>query len=111
MVLGRGKFEDCLVAAMREYDRGASFARVTVCPLDKDQERFCIEKGLTEKEYENHRNPFYEDPMFKEINGAMRYENQLGIPAISFLLDSKTPEEYEQKISDYTDNKRMEIKS
>ena len=96
VVLHRGGFADCLLAAMREFNRGAKFASVSafVDKANKVDVESCVAVGMILQSDE----PSKVDPLMAEIPWAFNLQNQVGIPAVGYLANSKTLEEYKAKV-------------
>jgi hypothetical protein len=92
-VLARGSFEQCLDAALEEHARGASFSTVVTYPETVAQAAYARQKGLSLEAKESKA-----DPMFALVGDAMHLQDQFGVPATTYLLQSKTPEEYKAKV-------------
>lgn len=92
-VLCRGSFEECLDAALEEHGRGASFSEVLTFPETIAQALYAQSKGLSVEDMEPKA-----DPMHALVGDAMRLQEQFGVPATTYLLQSKTPEEYKAKV-------------
>lgn len=92
-VLARGSAEECLDAALREHNRGAAFSSVVFYPETVADAACAREKGLALEDAEPKM-----DPMFALVGDAMHLMQQFGVPATSYLMESKTPEEYKAKV-------------
>lgn len=110
VVLCRGSLVECLRAAKQEYDRGALGASVVARFPDKpgwasdksptesaeDFARLCAEAGYTR---EDELPPAsWHTPLHDLVNDAMQYERHGLAPAVGFLANSKTVEEYKAKL-------------
>lgn len=95
VVLGRGSFENCLEAAMREFNRGAAFAEVKVTsPRELSQEQACRAAGLVPEDEVQAET----DPKFAEVGNALWYERHFGIPATHFLIQARDMDEYKAMV-------------
>jgi hypothetical protein len=99
VVLCRGSFEDCVRAAKAEHDRGAKGSVVRVRNVPADQIALVESLGFVawSENAEKAHVATFRDARYDEINGAMAYERQLGCPAVGFLANSATLEEYNAK--------------
>lgn len=104
---GRSGFESCLRAGIEEHKRGALGATFVVYLEEgiadfsvEEQAAICEAAGLAphSREIEEEHDRTFRDARFEEINSAMRYESQLGAPAVGFLANSATVEEYRAKL-------------
>lgn len=113
VVLARGALAECLRAAKAEYDRGALGAEVVATysaatPGDQvtppvsaaDFERLCVEAGY-EVAPSAGTLPSWWTPLHDKVGEAISWEKHGLGPAVSFLVSSKTVEEYEAKLSAY----------
>ena len=116
-VLARGSLVEALSAAKHEYDRGALGASVrTSYPTEKDhssdkapsetQEDFaklCEEAGYTldtsEGFYEEKQRASWWTPLHDKVNDAMNYERHGLAPAVAFLIQASSVEDYEAKLN------------
>lgn len=109
IVLGRGNdFEAVLGSALREYNRGALGAEVWVNVYTDEEAAICEKAGLSIRSDETmaaHRATWYTD-LHGEVNQAMRYEQQLGVPATGFLANSKSLVEYQAKVEEFLAERR-----
>jgi uncharacterized protein YraI len=98
-------FKDCVRAALREQARGALGAEVIVTCEDTpdmsaaEQAAFCASVGLSpySDAARAAHDATWRDARFEEINTAFSLERQVGIPAVGFLANSATIEEYTAK--------------
>lgn len=99
-VLARGSFEDCLRAAQREYDRGAKGASVVVETPTEAECAIAAGEGFApySKEIEEEHLATWKDARYAEVNEAFRYQRYFGVPAVGFLANSATVEEYKAKV-------------
>jgi hypothetical protein len=98
--LARGSFRDCVLAAKREFDRGALGATVLVAGVPEEETEWLAGLGFVphnEEIAEAHYRSFA-DARYQEINHARYLERSLGAPAIGLLANSKTVEEYRAKL-------------
>lgn len=110
-VLCRGSLASCLDAAKREYDRGALGSEVVArYPTKKDFSddhdpsetaeefaRLCVAAGYGEDLGEKGR-PSWWTPLHDRVSDALWMERHGLAPAVGFLANSKTVEEYEAKL-------------
>jgi hypothetical protein len=121
-VLCRGTLAECLRAAKREHDRGALGSSVKATypkePLvssdhkpeetPADFARLCAEAGYTR---EDELPPeTWRTPLHKLVNDAMQYERHGLAPAVGFLANSKTAEEYQAKLDSHFAARRQSRK-
>jgi hypothetical protein len=99
-VLARGSFRECLRAAKREYERGAKGSTVLVDPRDWEQEKEALEAGFQpySEEIAKAHSKSYQDARFEEVTNAFWYEKHFGVPAVAYLANSATVEEYKAKV-------------
>jgi hypothetical protein len=102
VVLSRGSSEiqPALDAALREYNRGALGAEVIVDARNEAEAEACIKAGLvpySEAARAAHDATWRTD-LHNEVNDAMELERQVGIPAVGFLANSATMDEYKGKV-------------
>lgn len=93
--IGRGSLAECLEAAKREYDRGALGASASLTVESDEDAATCIAAGF--KEGKDDTSSWF-GPMHAEVWSAKRYTEQCGVSATSFLANSKTVEEYKEKL-------------
>lgn len=107
-VLARGGLESCLKAAKAEYDRGALGASVAVTVDNEADAALCQAMGFLpwSKEIEAAHDATWRTELHGEVNMALRYEQQVGIPATGFLANSKTMAEYKAKIDAFSAERR-----
>jgi hypothetical protein len=122
IVIARGRLVDCLRTGKAEYDRGALGAEVMVrypkpsnVPGDHEPSetveefaKLCAEEGYTN---ENELSPEAHDatwrtPLHALVNDAMSYQRYGLAPAVGFLANSKTVEEYEAKLKAHFDERK-----
>lgn len=99
-VLARGSLEQCLRAALAEYARGAKGCEVS-CTVTTDEDAAIVEgAGLVpwSKEIEAAHYATWKDARFDKVTEAMSYEKHGLAPAVGFLANSRTAEEYEAKM-------------
>ncbi len=98
--LARGSVQDCLRAGADEYRRGAKGCTVVAGNVPDEALEFATSLGYVEysDEIRDAHNATWRDARFAEVNSAMRYERQLGCPAVGFLANSATLEEYQAKV-------------
>ena len=97
VVLARGTLVDCLAAAKREYDRGALGAAVVVTGLTAPEQVAAAAAlgfeaytpAISQAWYES-----WADARYAEIEFAMRWEAQFGVPAVALLLQARDVAEY-----------------
>ena len=115
-VLRRGCLADCLRAAKDEYDRGAPGDSVGThyptrthsgrMPSEsaEDFKRLCVEAGYvvgpSGGEVLSWRTPLHD-----KVGDALSWEKTGIVPAVTFLVTSKTVEEYDAKIREYLDSR------
>lgn len=95
--LGRGSLESCLLAAKREYDRGALGASAYITVESEEDARLCEAQGFVEwsPEIEAQHLASFMDERYAKINEAREYEKWgLWPGAVQALLDSATVEEW-----------------
>jgi len=102
--LASGSFEICLQAAMAEFNRGASFASVTVVTETPKQGDKCLDCGLLPED--EVVDPRSADDRFRYVHEALRMEKQTGIPATKLLLDSKDREDWKRLCSEWIEEHR-----
>jgi hypothetical protein len=103
-VLCRGSFEDCVLAAKREYERGAKgcTVRASFPAEDTDKENFLVSQGFqpwSEAIAAAHHDSFY-TPLMGQVGSAFWYEKHVCIPAISFLTKAKDVDEFNTMVQD-----------
>lgn len=123
-VLARGKLEDCLRAGKREYDRGALGASVKAHYPDpkrgddhdpeespEEFERLCVEAGYTSTETVPEKEHFasWWTPLHEKVNDALFFERHGMFPAVGFLCNSKTVEEYEAKMDAHRNERLQQL--
>ena len=96
-VLARGSFEACLGAALREHDRGALGSCVVARPSTDEEAELCRAKGLIPEDEATAINAEWRDERFAEVSWALRYERNMGIPAVSLLVGSDSLADYKAK--------------
>lgn len=107
-VLARGPLADCLEAAKREQARGALGSTVVVHVRDQAEADLCISMGFephSEAIEKAHTVTWYSE-LHREVGQALRYQNQMGCPAVGFLLESKTLAEYKAKVDGFFQEQR-----
>jgi hypothetical protein len=114
-VLARGSLESCLRAAKAEYDRGALGACVRASypnpakgsdhnpnESTKAFARLCLSAGYVEGEdstwADEQVKSTWWTPLHDEVSNAMALEKHGIAPAVGFLANSKTLEEYRAKL-------------
>lgn len=102
-VLARGELSHCLRAAKEEHDRGALGSTVVVTVSTDEDAAEVMAAGFApyDKESEAAHFAAWKDARFAEINGAMDYERHGLAPAVGFLANSATVEEYEAKLETF----------
>jgi hypothetical protein len=113
VVLARGQLAEALYAACREYKRGALGASVRAAYPESVREgnvpsesipyfeQMCVEHGLTSEAVlseEAHRDTWW-TPLHAKVNEALDYERRGFAPAVGFLCNSATLDEYEAKLN------------
>ena len=103
IVLARGSFDQCLRAAKDEYDRGALGATVLVSASTLEEVAFARSLGFEtySKEIADSWYVSWADDRYAEVEFAMRWEAQFGVPATKILLESSTVEEFHERIHSY----------
>lgn len=134
-VLARGTLKEALSAAKREYDRGALGASVRASypvglnragdfltmdalrpkapsETEEDFAKLCEEAGYTLDTAEDFRQEAaraaWWTPLHDKVNDAMSYERHGLAPAVSFLVQSTTVEEYEAKLEAFFAERRLQ---
>ena len=99
IVVGRGSFENCIIAAKAEFDRGALGATVVVTGVEDDKVEWMTTLGFVPYSPDIAAAHFtsFSDLRYAEINSAMTFERQLGCPAVGLLANSATIDEYNAK--------------
>ena len=93
-------FKSALDAAVREYARGALGASVSVTCHTPDQCRACEAAGLLpwSEEAEAAATASWYTPLHAEVHHALALEKQVGVPAVSFLIESSSVEDYRARV-------------
>jgi hypothetical protein len=97
-----------LRVAHDEYKRGAKGATVLAAAIPEDAVDFARSLGYVDYSEEIGAAHYatWKDARFEEVGSAMRYERQLGCPAVGFLANSKTLEEYKAKVDAFFQEQR-----
>jgi len=99
VVLGRGSFENCLAAALREQARGALGGSVLVTCETEEQAAACLAAGLEAWSKEVEEKCYASFAWWGDSLGdALSWERHGMCPALGFLANSKTREEYKEKV-------------
>ena len=107
VVLARGTLADCLQAAKSEYERGALGASVTASfapradsigdrlPTESEEDftRLCAELGFVDADDMSWRTPMHD-----LVGDAMGWERHGLAPAVGYLANSTSVEEYKAKL-------------
>ena len=101
----RGSFEECVLSAKATYDRAAVGATVVVQDVPAERTDWLRSLGFQEhsREIEDaHIRSFTAgvDPLFEQIDTAFMYFRQFGIPALDYISNVKTVQEFQAKISE-----------
>lgn len=109
VVLARGSFENCLIAALREYTRGAlgSSVHVVLRDEDLDEAQLAILHGFLPKAEAEAKDAEWRDARYAETHHALNMEGQLGIPAVTFLIQSTSVEDFRAKIHEHCQERRL----
>lgn len=99
-------FEQALVAAEQEYARGAKGAATRVDCYTVEQVEICKARGYVTKEESDALTAQWRDARHDEINGALSFERQFGVPAVGFLANSATVAEYNAKVDQFIADRR-----
>lgn len=109
VVLARGTLEQCLAAAKGEYSRGALGTTVTMTsPVTEEQEAACIAAGFQpySEEIDRAHVATWRTPLHDEVNLAIDLQRHGLSPAVGFLCNSATVEEYRAKLDAYREERR-----
>ena len=98
VVLARGTFENCLRAGLQEQARGAKGGKLVVCVENEEQAQMCRDAGLLPEDEVKVLDAANVTPLHKKVGEAREHE-RYGVPAVSFLANSTTVEEYEAKLN------------
>ncbi len=123
VVLARGSLREVLRAAKAEHDRGALGSAATASypkrlgafgdhkPTETAEDfiALCAEFGfVSEDAQKTHRDSWW-TPLHDKVNDAMSYEKHGLAPAVGFLANSKTVEEYEAKIDAFIAERKAKL--
>lgn len=123
-VLARGSLRDALRAAKQEYDRGALGASVSANyptslgswgnnkPTESAAEfvALCEEFGFMTDEAQKAHHAAWWTPLHEKVTDAMSYERHGLAPAVGFLANSKTVEEYEAKLNAFFEERKARMR-
>ncbi len=103
VVLARGDLSRCLQAAKDKYSRGAKGSTVVVKARNDEDAAIIAAAGFApwSDEIAKAHYASYTDARFAEVNSAMNYEKHGLAPAVGFLANSKTIEEYNEKLESF----------
>lgn len=112
-VLGRGDFRSVIEAAAEEYRRGAKGTVVLVHDVRGEEADYARTLGFVEHttKIEDAHYRSFTDARNLEINHAFRLERQCGIPAVGFLANSATVEEYKRRIEEFEADRRVRLRT
>lgn len=108
VTLCRGTLEQALRAAKDEYDRGAKGASASFDASSEEEAQLAEKHGFVRwsEESEADHKASFQDARFAEINNAFWYEKHAGVPAVGYLANSATIEEYNAKIQTAHEERR-----
>jgi hypothetical protein len=109
-VLARGGIEGALRAGKVEYARGARGCSVQTEPLDEKGAKIAESLGYVpwSKEIEVAHNATWFTDRHLLANEAIRWEKQLGVPAISMLVKATSAAEYQKALGASLEARRRE---
>ena len=95
--------QEALRAGLDEYTRGAKGCTVLAVSVPAEAIEYARTLGYVEytEDIASAHQRSYSDDRWQEIGSAMMYERQLGCPAVGFLANSATAEEYKAKVDTF----------
>ena len=113
VVLSRGSLHAALSAGASEHRRGDRGCDVRTLALNEVDAALAVSLGYVpwSEDIEKAHRATWRDTRFDLVNDAMSYEKNFGSPAISWLVNSATAEEYEAKKNEWFAARRGSRKS